>query len=713
MVQSSRFAQPKSFGMAILDLLMVLGWYAWGMAYWTSIMLLMFWQLTIPIGARPAASMEGLEDIGWETCLKGSLQSRYLSNACYIASSRWVGYVFPWALLLSFYDYKWMEVRRHPGSYVEDRAQYMLCQAVVSSFLALSWWFLGPGGSFKTGKDIIVLSTSCLLVEFFMILTAFTSLKVTYPTQKISLREGRPVMPSLLGSALPESQDGPLGMAFRPTGPSIREHINAAKAPLSKVLSPQKRQTPRLAGQNPQQAKYPQLSQGEPKILNPSFKPASPYRPSVPPTQANLQQSDPDAMDWNPEVNDSGSFSQDYTNAFSSFSEHRPSSPLGYLGRRYEDGNSSEEEDAKTEVNDSPARPRSVSMRPKSLLIDGFMESLFEVAAKLDEAKPMNQPGILIKRAHRIGQEAARLLAVSVGLVVLVSTEGTVACGGLLLAVVVGTCWRFANATLRSESRVLSVAGMWKRNFAVLACLLELCGSVLVSAEMLGFHVLSSAASLPSALPIEPVVPDIVGPLLPDGGVDLSTAQTGTLGGQSQLTQLIIRVLFFSLAAHQTWDFAQVFTYKGTQVVVQPGGPVPKRRSSRDLGLSEPIRSFQPSLSREGSLSDLMRAEPSAPVVSGASFGGLSFGGGGGGGGGSGMGNGLSQRSNFSSWGAQSRDVGIKRPQTERFGATTTRSMKVPPPGVATTPNPWTSGAPPSSSSSVFQRARGGDNWGL
>ncbi|KAK6358866.1 hypothetical protein TWF696_000046 [Orbilia brochopaga] len=740
MVQSNRLAQPKSVAMAVLDIAMVLGWYAWGAAYWASIALLMFWQLTISIVAKPAATIEGLGNIGWEMCLKGSFQKGYLNNACYVASSRWVGFIFPWALLLSFYDYKWLEVRSHPGSYVEDRLQYMFCQAIVSAFMALSWWFLGPGGSFKTEKEIIVLSNSCLLIEFFMMWTAFTSLKVAHPVQKISLKEGRPVMPSLINSEQSNSQESQGGMAFRPAGPSINDHIR----PLTRGLPSQ--QISRPVGKKLQPAFHPQ-SQPQTQQSNNIFSsfssaPSHPSsQPSYPPTQLTSQPSDPDAMDWNPITDEPTSFSQQSFDPFS-FSQHRPSSPLGYPDAQDEDGNTSEEEDAKTEVNDSPARFRRDPMRPKSLLIDGLMdkqtglESLFEVAAKLDEAKPMNQPGILIKRAHRIGQEAARLLAVSIGLVVLVSSEGTAACAGLLLAVLVGTCWRFANATFRSESRVQSVGEIWRRNLTVLVCLLEVCGSILVSAEMLGFHVLSSPIGPPPLLPnIDPLTTDTAVPVLPDGSIDLSAApqpqpqpqpqigpqlgpQPASVSGQTQLAQLIIRVLFFSLAAHQTWDFAQVFAYRGTQVV-QMDGPQQRRKNSRDLGVSEPIRRFVP-VSRETSFSDMMKAEPVAAASSSSSaFGGLSLGGGSGGGSGTtGRGSSLTQRSNFSSWGAQSRDagpqgrdVGIKRPQTERFGATTTRSMKVAPAGTASAQNPWTTRTAPSSSSSVFQQPRRGD-WG-
>ncbi|KAJ6257182.1 hypothetical protein Dda_8068 [Drechslerella dactyloides] len=733
MVQSNRLAHPKSVGMAILDILIVLGWYAWGVAYWASIALLMFWQLTVSIVAKPATGADGLEHIGWETCLKGSLEKGYLNSACYFASSRWVSYIFPWALLLSFYDYKWLEVRNHPGSYVEDRVQYLFCQAIVSAFMALSWWFLGPGGSPRTEKEIIVLSNSCLLIEFFMVWTAFTSLRVTHPVQKISLREGRPVMPSLLSSEQSASQESHGGMAFRPAGPSINDHIRPART------NPSTQQIFKPAGKKLQPAFDPQSrpppSQQSNNIFS-SFSSAPSHpssQPSHPSTQLTSEPSDPDAMDWNPIMNSPIGFSKPSFNSFESFSQHRPSSPLGFGDLQDEDGNTSEEEDAKTEVNDSPARFRGNPMRPKSLLIDGLLdkqtglESLFEVAAKLDEAKPMNQPGILIKRAHRIGQEAARLLAVSVGLVVLVSSEGTVACAGLLLAVLVGTCWRFANATFRNESLVQSVGERWKRNFAVFVCLLEVCGSVLVSSEMLGFHVLSGSPG-PSLLQ---TVDPLAVPVLPDGSVDISASpqpqpqpipmpqpmpQMAPVAGQTQLVQLIIRVLFFSLAAHQTWDFAQVFAYRGTQVMQPDGTPLRRRKNSRDLGVSEPLRRFVPPVSRESSFSDVLKAEPTvaAPVSSSSAFGGLSLGGGGGAGGG--RGSSLTQRSNFSSWGAQNReaavqgrDVGIRRPQTQRFGATTTRSMKVAPAGTAGAQNPWT--APPPPSSSAFQQPRGGA-WG-
>ncbi|KAF3934771.1 hypothetical protein ABW20_dc0108439 [Dactylellina cionopaga] len=724
MVQSNRLAQPKSLGVVVLDFLMVLGWYAWGAAYWGCIALLMFWQLNISIVAMPSGSLQGLEAMGWDMCLKGSFESGYLNNACYVVSSRWVSYLFPWALVLSFYDYKWLEVRRHPGSYVEDRLPYMVCQGVVAAFIGLSWWFLGPGGILKKEKEIIVLSNSCLLIEFFMLWTAFTSLRVTHPVQKISLKESKPLLPSALISSQSSFQETSGSMNFRPTGPSIQDHLPQQKPTRSSNRTGHQYKIPMPTQTGPKpQIEPPQSSppfQSQYSINNQqSFNSGSApsYNPFHIPTQTTSQSSDPDAMDWNPSTN--GLDTQHSFNPFASFSQHRPSSPLEYLASQGRgDGNSSDEEDRKTEVNDSPMKP--FTMRPKSLLIDGMLgkqtglESLFEVAAKLDGAKPIKQPGILAKRAHRIGQEAARLLAVCIGLVVLVSSEGMIACVGLFLAVIVGTCWRFVNAAFRTESRILSIGEMWKRNLAILVCLLEICGSLLVSAEMLGLNVISkppntATVNMPVApsLLSNPMTPtDTALPIFPNGAVDLAaTLQSAPFNGQTQLTQLIIRILFFSLAAHQTWDFAQVFAYKGTPVVQEEeyddDNPVRERRGSRDLGVSNPVRSFVPHPNRVPSPLNHNKVSPPKPASTG--FGGLSLGG-------SSSGS-LTRRSNFSSWGKQDPDVGIKRPQTERFGATTTRSMKLPPAGVSTASNPWNA-QPGFSSQSSFQQPRDSGTWG-
>ncbi|KAK6524277.1 hypothetical protein TWF694_005931 [Orbilia ellipsospora] len=698
MVQSNRFAQPKTSLMSLMNGLMVLGWIAWGVAYWALILLLMFWQLNISIFAIPSDSnsTEAIDSLNWTTCFRGSLEKGYLNNACYIASSRSVSYLFPWALVLFFYNYKWLQVHRNPGSYVEDWLPYLLCQAVVASFMGVSWWFLGPKGLLKTEKEIIILSNSCLIIEVLVLWVAFTSLKLVHPVRNISLKEATPLVAGSIVSPLSQSQDPPSGMPFRPNDRVTPKHSNAQT--YTKYTKPQSQQTPSQSFQSHQ-----------------SFNNHQSYSPSYGSTKPTLLPAiDPDAMDWNPSFSEESSLPP--FNPMS-FSQHRPTSPLGYHpSQKTEEGNSSdEEEDAKTEYNDSPMKPR-LAMRPKSLLIDGLMskhtglESLFEVAAKLDEAKPMNQPGILAKRAHRISQEAARLLAVYAGLVVLVSSGGMLACAGLGLAFLVGTGTRFVDAALKSESRVLTITEMWKRIFAIFVCLLEFGASLLVGAEMLGFFVLpkptnSNVAMGPASL-LSPDIPpmDTAIPILPDGTVDLSTAPEVAIPEQTHMTKLLLRILFFSLASQQTWAFAKAALYKGTQVIEEEK-PTIQRRNSRDLGLSEPIGSFMPNPNRAPSPTLPQKASPpsSQPATTTTGFGGLSLGGP--------SGNTLTNRSNFSSWGKPvDRDIGIKKPQTERFGATTTRSMKVPPSGMANTASPWNTQAGYSSQS--FMQPRGTSGWG-
>ncbi|EPS35730.1 hypothetical protein H072_10842 [Dactylellina haptotyla CBS 200.50] len=703
MVRSNKLAQPKSPLMALLDIFMVLGWYLWGAAYWACILILMFWQFNVSLVAMPSDSIEELDKFGWSTCIKGSLMGAYLKIDCYGVSSRWVGYLFPWALCLSFYNYKWMEVRRSPGSYVEDWLPYLLCQLVVATFMGLSWWFLGPGGLLKSEKEIIILSNSCLLIEVLLLWVAFTSLKVTHPVRTISLKESRPALTGDLIAPAALDQEPQGGMPFRP---------NQRVSPASQN---------RHAYTNPATVPYhnSQASQSQPWYGN-YQSPSSSYNQQ--PTL--LPAADPDAMDWNPSFNepDFSSSQQSLNNL--SFSQHRPTSPLGYYTsqtREDYNGNSSDEDndDAKTEVNDSPMKQRS-AMRPKSLLIDGLMnkhtglESLFEVAAKLDEAKPMNQPGILAKRAHRVSKEAARLLAVYSGLILLVSSGGPPACAGLFLAFMIGTGTRFVDAAFNSESRILSIGQMWKRIVVILVCLLEFAGSLVVSAEMLGFIapaqlISSSTVNMPTfpALTLDITPTDTALPILSDGTIDLGAIPPAAPLGQTQLVKLIMRMLFFSLASQQTWAFGKAALYKGTHVVEEEK-PTFKRRNSRDLGVSEPVGGFMPNPNRIPSPSFQHKPSPPSSKPTATGFGGLSLGGGGLN---SNTGGTLTNRSNFSSWGKRT-DSGVKTPTPERFGATTTRSMKVPPAGMHNTPNPWNSQGG-SYSSQQFNQPRGTGTWGL
>ncbi|KAK6499607.1 hypothetical protein TWF481_009972 [Arthrobotrys musiformis] len=711
-IHSNQIAPPRTLSRIMLGNLMVLGWFAWGAAYWTSIALLMFWQLTISIFALHA-SKEGPANPGWQSCIVGSWQKGNLSSACYDVSSKWVNIIFPWALILSFYDYKWLEVRRRPGSYVEDRIPYMVCQAIVSVFIGLSWWYLRPGSTFKEEGKIMVLSHASLLIETLILWIAFTSLKVTRPVYSISSKApGQPgpsshLPPLLVKSSSSLSNSG--GMAFRPSGPSINEYLDAPRTPPSA------------------KARQPYITsakrhQPTPKYTIEPYQPPVPFQsryatpaPALPPPSVNTTpgQPDPDAMDWNPSFNEDDA--QDPFNPMGSFSEHRPSSPLGLFNRFDE----SDDEDAKTEIIDSPVKPIRRPMKGKTLMVDGMLgkqtglESLFEVAAKLDEAKPLNQPGILKKRAHRVGQEAARLLAVCSGLFVLVSSDDTTACIGLVFALVFGTGWRFFRAAFRSGSNIQGLGDMWKRNFIILMCFLETCAGAVVAGELLGYRILTRPVGFDSIhsskplLPIDTTPTDIAVPFTPEVSLDMSVLEgvPAIYDSKTQMMQLIIRLLFFSVAAHQTWDFARVFAYKGTHVPVEEGqsnaSPVLKRRDSREFILNKPINNFGGPLSRVQSPSiPTQTPPPPPPPPMTTGFGGLSLGGP--------SGATVTQRSNFSSWGKREPDVGIQRPTPQRFGATTTRSMKMPPPGMDTAPSPWTqagfSHTPP-------QQPRGNRSW--
>ncbi|KAF3198919.1 hypothetical protein TWF192_001477 [Orbilia oligospora] len=713
-IHSNQIAPPRTVSRIMLGNFLVFGWFAWGAAYWASIALLMFWQFTISIFALHT-SKEGSSDPRWQSCIAETWQKGNLSSACYDVSSKWVNVIFPWALLLSFYDYKWLEVRRRPGSYVEDRAPYMACQAVVSVFIGLSWWYLGPGGSFKEERKIMVLSHASLLIEALVLWIAFTSLKVTRPVYTISLNDlDRPkstshLPPLLVKSSSSLSSSG--GMTFRPTGPSINEHINAPRTP------------PSVKSKQPY-INSAKRNQPTPKYTIEPYQPPLPFQsryatpaPALPPpsTHTTPGQPDPDAMDWNPSFNENDS--QDTFNPMGSFSEHRPSSPLGFFDH-FDD---TDDDDAKTEIIDSPAKPIRKPMRGKTLMVDGMLEkqtgleSLFEVAAKLDEAKPLNQPGILKKRAHRVGQEAARLLIVCSGLFTLVSSDDTTACAGLALAIVFGTGWRFIRAAFRSGNSIYGLGDAWKRNLTILVCLFEACAGAVVAGELLGFRILPQPISLEHAdssqplLPIDMTPTDTATPFTSEASFDISAPVGSSLvhDSRTQIMQLIIRLLFFSMAAHQTWDFSRVFAYKGTHVLVaQEGQPDPqpaiRRRDSREFILNKPINNFGGPLNKvQSPAAPMQPPPPPPPPPTTTGFGGLSLGGP--------SGSTLTHRSNFSSWGKRETDVGIQRPTPQRFGATTTRSMKVPPPGMDTVPSPWTQAG---FSQTSFQQPRENRNWG-
>ncbi|KAK6334277.1 hypothetical protein TWF730_003491 [Orbilia blumenaviensis] len=717
-IHSNQIAPPRTFSRIMLGNFMVLGWFAWGAAYWASIALLMFWQFTISIFALHT-SKEQSGTVSWGSCLARSWQKGNLSSSCYDVSSKWVNIIFPWALLLSFYDYKWLEVRRRPGSYVEDRIPYLACQAVVSVFIGLSWWYLGPGGTLKEEKKIMVLSHASLLIEALVLWIAFTSLKVTRPVHTISLRAPRSpgtashLPPLLVKSSSSLSNSG--GMTFRPTGPSINEHLNAP-------------QTPPSARSRQPYINSAKRHQATPKYTIEPYQPPMPFQsryatPAPAPLPASTHttpgQPDPDAMDWNPSFNET----DPQFNPMGSFSEHRPSSPLGFFDK-FDD---TDDEDAKTEIMDSPAKPIRRPMRGKTLMVDGLLEkqtgleSLFEVAAKLDEAKPLNQPGILKKRAHRVGQEAARLLAVCSGLFILVSSEDTIACAGLILALAFGTGWRFVRAAFGTSSKIQGLGDMWKRNMVILMCLLETCAGAVVAGELLGFRILPRHTSIGSVgspqplLPIDTTPTDIAVPFTPGVSLGVSLELPAAEGNypvhepQTQMVQLIIRILFFSIAAHQTWDFARMFAYKGTHVPIDPAaeeplpevGPVLKRRDSREFILNKPINNFGGPLNRVMTPTvPVQTPPPPPPPPATTGFGGLSLGGS--------TGSTLTHRSNFSSWGKREPDVGIQRPTPQRFGATTTRSMKLPPPGMDTAPNPWNQA---DFSQTPFQQPRDGRSW--
>ncbi|KAK6347659.1 hypothetical protein TWF718_005498 [Orbilia javanica] len=714
-IHSNQIAPPRTFSGIMLGNFMVLGWFAWGAAYWASIALLMFWQFTISIFALHNSN-DGSNDPSWQSCMVETWQKGNLSSTCYDVSSKWVNIIFPWALLLSFYDYKWLEVRRRPGSYVEDRVPYMACQAVVSVFIGLSWWYLRPGGAFKEERKIMILSHASLLIEALVLWIAFTSLKVTRPVYTISLnapdrsKSTNHLPPLLVKSSSSLSNSG--GMTFRPTGPSISEHLGAPRTPPSA------------------KAKQPYINsakrqQPTPKYSIEPYQPPLPFQsryatpaPALPPPSAHTTpgQPDPDAMDWNPSFNENDT--QDPFNPMDSFSEHRPSSPLGF----FDNFDETDDDDAKTEIMDSPAKPVRRPMKGKTLMVDGMLgkqtglESLFEVAAKLDEAKPLNQPGILKKRAHRVGQEAARLLAVCSGLFILVSSDDATASAGLMLALVFGTGWRFVRAAFRSSGNIQGLGDMWKRNLAILLCLFEAFAGAVVAGELLGFRILPQPTNLGTVNPSQPPLKidttptDIAVPFTPGVSLDISALGEAPLvhDSHSHLMQLIIRLLFFSVAAHQTWDFARVVAYRGTHVPAAPAeegqtdsNPALKRRDSREFILNKPINNFGGPLSRVQSPTVPVQTPPPPAPPSATGFGGLSLGGSSGGT--------LTHRSNFSSWGKREPDIGIQRPTPQRFGATTTRSMKMPPPGMDTGPTPWTQA---DFSQTSFQQPRGNRNWG-
>src|SRR5690606_7102817 len=91
-IHSNQIAPPRTLFRIMLGNFMVLGWFAWGAAYWGSIALLMFWQFTISIFALHT-SKEGSSDPRWQSCIAETWQKGNLSSTCYDVSSKWVNII--------------------------------------------------------------------------------------------------------------------------------------------------------------------------------------------------------------------------------------------------------------------------------------------------------------------------------------------------------------------------------------------------------------------------------------------------------------------------------------------------------------------------------------------------------------------------------------------------------------------------------------------
>ncbi|KAF3936628.1 hypothetical protein ABW19_dt0201267 [Dactylella cylindrospora] len=696
--------RPEGLGNLALNFLMVFVWYIWGIAYWATVALFMLWQVTTSVDPSPLEASRPIENVGWDTCLRGTWKTGLITNSCQVASSRWVNYIMPWALLLFFRNYKWMELRRRPGSYMEGWYAYLFCQGAVASFIAFNWWLLSTNGPAKDPATILACTSACLILELLVMWQAISCLKVARPAPTISLREVRPLTPD------PQSlspKGNSQGMRFQPTGPLFRETTSFQSSSQNNLPNSQGQQyRPSSSSNNAASSRigssFGQSFGSSFGSQNGSNSPA--HYPIHQQTGLISSQSDPDAMEWAPEPTwDTTSFSQP----------------------RQSGGNVSDDEDDKTEFNGSPLK--NAQMRPKTLLIDGAydsrtgLESLFAVAAKLDEATPMKQPALVAKRTQRYAPEIFRGLGVFAGLFILASFEGVTAVAGLGVACLLGTMWRFILAVFKVQRRPQTNSEILRRCISIAICLGEFVGTLVVSAQKLGYGI--PVLLIQNSESRNPLLEDT--PLVTDATESLTLATESEANGvvasvaieHARLTQITMRALFVVLALHQAYDFGRATPYRG-KLVKKPKEPSLKRKNPgdwnfRDVGAFTTVNATANNRSPSPVNSHI--PQPSSFSSQASGFGGtapLST---------------LSHRSNFSSWTPQAtsqgsglnndhlktaRDVGIRKPSPQPFGSSTGQTMKVPPSGLPTQQNPWSNGRQQFQSSS-FQQPRGTGTWGL
>jgi len=152
-------------------------WGVWGLAYVLSLLLLMFWHLSATLYPVAIPPNSDLSAATWPHCFKQSVLNNTLDPSCYIQSSKIVGRLYPYAIVLSFWDYKWLEVNRSPGAYLRNRSDYYISQLLVSITILLNWFMLAPGGFIKD-KGVFEKAN----LGFFMleILVCFHSINVLF-----------------------------------------------------------------------------------------------------------------------------------------------------------------------------------------------------------------------------------------------------------------------------------------------------------------------------------------------------------------------------------------------------------------------------------------------------------------------------------------------------------------------------------------------------